>query len=251
MTYTPFDYLCNEPFYLSGIGHIKCPTLRDIRTIQYQTFSMYLNILSTSWYDYLKNSGSYEHYESLNKEQQAEFTVYNLLMLSTPAFLLDLLSYFTEGTVIFDECLFSFLVYEDNDGKKVKVGEINNENFEFFRDELRKILGIKKSESEEPKFKNEYARKLYEMMQHSPQTQKQEVDENYTLDNMIRKFCTHNKTGINLLNVWDLTYYQFMILFQEYAAARQYDYYDNMAANTFSFKKSSDYKPMDYMKKNK
>lgn len=66
---------------------------------------------------------------------------------------------------------------------------------------------------------------------------------------MIKKYCTHNKVGINILNVWDMTYYQFMQMFNEYCNGRQCDFNDLMAANTFSYKKSTDYNPLEYIKK--
>ena len=51
------------------------------------------------------------------------------------------------------------------------------------------------------------------------------------------------------MNVWDMTYYQFMKMFLEYRMGRQADINDMMAANSFSFKNSKDYKPMEYMNK--
>ena len=33
--FSDYDYLCDEPYFYEGIGHVKCPTLRDIRKITY------------------------------------------------------------------------------------------------------------------------------------------------------------------------------------------------------------------------
>ena len=49
--------------------------------------------------------------------------------------------------------------------------------------------------------------------------------------------------------VWDMTYYQFTKMFLEYRMGRQADINDMIAANSFSFKNSKDYKPMEYMNK--
>ena len=112
------------------------------------------------------------------------------------------------------------------------------------------VEGLKNQEEEqEQKFKNNTAKKLFEKLQKHAKEQKKKADENYTLDNMIKKYCTHNKVGINILNVWDMTYYQFSTMFNEYCNGRQCDFNDMMAANTFSYKKSTDYKPLDYIKK--
>ena len=74
------------------------------------------------------------------------------------------------------------------------------------------------------------------------------TDDDLKLGNMIKKYCTHNKVGINILNVWDMTYYQFNVMFSEYRTGRQMDFNDAMAANTFSYKDSSDYNPSLWMK---
>ena len=68
-------------------------------------------------------------------------------------------------------------------------------------------------------------------------------------DNLIKKYCTHNKVGINILNVWDMTFYQFNVMFAEYNIGRQMDFNDAMASNTFSYKEASDYKPMLWIEK--
>jgi len=247
--YSSFDYLCNEPFFIEGIGNVKCPTLRDIRKIKYRVFTLYINILTMSLETYLKTSNTLSEYQKLSSVQQADFTLYNVLVISSSQLLQELISFFINGTAVFDVDTLSFSIYEDHDDEKMLVGNIDNNNFEIFQTEIQRILGLKNPEQKQPAFKNDYARQLYEMFQSNEQNIKKNSDENYEIDNMILKFCTHNKTGINILNVWDMTYYQFSVMFREYNIARQYDYYDCMAANTFSFKKSSDYKPMDYMKK--
>lgn len=247
--FSAFDYLCNEPFFINGIGHIKCPTLRDIRLIHYQVFALYMNIISVSFESYLETSGLLADYEALNDAQKADYTMFHLLAVSSPELLCEIIRFFVCDLVAFDADNCTFLIYTEQNGDRKTLGTIHNGNFETFRLEVQRLLGIKKPEEKEPQFKNDYARKLYEMFQKNEKEQKKDADDNYSLDNMIRKFCTHNKTGINILNVWDMTYYQFLVMFHEYSSGRQYDYYDNMAANTFSFKKTSDYKPMDYMKK--
>lgn len=248
-TYSPFDYLSSEPIYVQGMGHLKCPTLRDIRRVHSQVFTLYMNIVSVPLETYLETSGLFPEYQRLPENERAEYTLFNLLVLSTPQLLLELIRFFVSDHVSFDADDCTFLIYTEQNGDKTQTGTIHNDNFEAFRFEVQRLLGVKKPDEQAPVFKNEYARKLYEMFQKHEKVKKAEPDDTYSLDNMIRKFCTHNKTGINLLNVWDLTYYQFLISFQEYTNARQHDYYDHVAANTFSFKKTSDYKPLDYMKK--
>lgn len=239
--YTSFDYLCNEPYYLSGIGNVKCPTLRDIRKITYQVFCFYLSLLSASQQEYCSLYGD---------SKTVKLSPYELLLYSNPQLLVGLLSFFLTVIPEFDSATASFIIYSlDNDGSRIKTGHIGSDNFDAFREKLQYIMGIRKTDEEGSRFKNDCAKRLFEKMQEGSRQRQKRQDENYTLDNMILKYCTHNKAGINILNVWDMTYYQFIHMFGEYCNGRQCDFNDLMAANTFSYKKSTDYKPLDYMQR--
>ena len=165
--------------------------------------------------------------------------------------LFGLINFFIKDNVEFRKDDLSFHVYieeTDNDGKisRNEVGVINSDNFDVFRNEVLKILGLKQIETKKPKYKTERARLLAEKIAKAksqlPKATKQ--DENMAFDNLIKKYCTHNKVGINILNVWDMTFYQFNTMFSEYNVGRQMDFNDAMASNTFSYKESSDYNPM-------
>lgn len=248
--YSDYDYLCNEPFFLEGIGHVKCPTLREIRQIHYSIFSIYVNILSMNLQDYLEFDEISKAYNHLTEAEQASITFFDTLLLSEPQLLYSILRFFFIDPVEYDARHHSFQVlYQDEPATAGQTGVIDRTNFDDFRSFLKQILGIARAEETAQKFKNDYAEKIYQKMQAHKRQEEAKQDSNLTLDNMIRKYCTHNKVGVNILNVWDMTYYQFIVMFNEYRNGRQYDYYDQMAANTFSYTKSSEYKPMDYMKK--
>lgn len=249
MNYTPFDYMCNEPYFINGIGNIKCPTLREIRKISYNIFSLYLSIISLPIESYIEIYKIEEVYKKLIDYDKSYCTLYYLLLFSNPNILIGFLNFFIVDNIAFNESINGFDIYQNIDGQKKVIGNINNDNFDLLKDELQYILGIKKTEEKEQVFKNKLAQKMYEKIQKHNKKQNQKFNENFELVNMIRKYCTHNKVGINILNVWEMTYYQFRIMFDEYCNARQYDFNDMMAANTFSYKNSSDYKPMEYMKK--
>lgn len=254
--YDDFDYLCNEPYFIPNIGTIKNPTLRDIRKLTHKLFMVYVNICSISLFDYLEQTDLKEKYELLSVEEKEKNNLFNLLLFGNTSLILGLVDFFIEDKFIFNKDDMSFHIYieeTDKDGKpyKQEIGIINANNFDIFRNEILKILGLKQIETKKPKYKTERARKLAEKIAKAksqlPKTSEQ--DKNMSFDNLIRKYCTHNKVGINILNVWDMTFYQFNTMFAEYNIGRQMDFNDAMASNTFSYKDSSDYKPMLWMEK--
>lgn len=250
--YSAFDYLCDEPYIIPGIGYFRCPTLRDVRRATYKVFLYYMNIISCSLEDYLKIHKVYDDYVLLSEEERQRNTLFYLLLEKEAEIFLSMVSLLVVGRFTVNTDDKSIEIYHESDGKYEKVGEINNDNFEYFREQMRYILGVKSiEESDELKFKNKIAEKLFAKMQKHESEKAKEKSSNgdYELDNMIKKYCTHNKVGINILNVWDMTYCQFLQIFNEYCYGRQCDINDDIAANTFTYKKSEDYKASDYIKK--
>ena len=248
--YSLVDLLCNESFNIPDIGAIRCPTLRDIRKITYKMFVFYTGILNSSTDDIIKQFKLDEILKGLDENERSKINAFHLLLIINRQILFDILNLFLIDQWKFYEEKLEFEVYRETDGDKEIIGHINAGNFDYFRGCVLYILGMKQSADVTPKYKNKLAQKLYERMQKSKNAKKKSnKDSVYTLDNMILKYCTHNKVGINILNVWDMTYYQFIKMFDEYSYGRTCDYHDQMAAHSFSYQKVSDYKPLDYMKK--
>lgn len=247
--YSDSDYLCNESFFIQGIGHLKCPTLREARKVTFNVFFLYISLISYTLEDYLKLCGLHEQYNVLSETEKQLNSLFHLLLYGNTSVLFGIISTFIADEFIFDENELVFKIYRVKDDSREQIGHIGADNFDKFREELQYILGTKTTEEHQQRFKNKLAQKMYEKMQRHAKEQSKKVDENMSFDNMIKKYCTHNKVGINILNVWDLTYYQFVQMFKEYCNGRQYDFNDMMAANTFSYKKSSDYNPQAYMSK--
>lgn len=245
--YTSFDYLCNEPFYVSGIGHIRCPTLRDIRKVTYRNFLMFVNTVSIPPEALLKLNIT----DAGNAGEDAKDgnSYFDFLLSANPRLLMAILDFFISDRIAFHSAKKEFDVLQSIDGREEVIGHITGSTFGLFRKELTFILGLSEPEKEQVQFKNKLARKMYHKLQVHDNQLKKKADSRFELDNMIRKYCTHNKVGINILNVWDMSYYQFMIMCSEYFNGRQYDIHDSMAAHSFQFKRAADYKPMDYMNK--
>lgn len=232
MLYTEYDYLSNESFFLDDIGNVKCPTLRDIRKITYSLFSVYVNLLTISKDEFLARENMLEKYNQLSDSQKEFNSIFRLLFTFTPTTLKDLVQHFSYGTVFLDINTMDIKIHDKN---RAVTGVINNSNFEYFRNSIASILGITNIETQKPKYKSERARILCEKLEKSKLKTHTSNDPNYTLDNMILKYCTYNTVGINMLNVWDLTYYQFIKLFCELVSAKEISYLNSIASNTFSF----------------
>lgn len=254
--YDDFDYLCNEPYFIPNIGTIKNPTLRDIRKLTHKLFMVYVNICSSSVDNYVGLINFREEYNQLSEDAIDKNSLFSFLLLTNIELLFGFIRFFIQENIVFKKDDMSFHIYieeTDKDGKpyKQEIGIINADNFDIFRNEILKILGLKQIETKKPKYKTERARKLAEKIAKAksqlPKTSEQ--DKNMSFDNLIRKYCTHNKVGINILNVWDMTFYQFNTMFAEYNIGRQMDFNDAMASNTFLYKESSDYKSMLWMEK--
>lgn len=244
--YLPYDYLCNEPFYIDGIGTVKCPTLRDIRKVTYRVYSVYLSMITGSLEDYLNITGLLEKYNNLSELEKQENNLFNLMLFRDTQLLFNMLSFFFVDRLNFNTETVSFDIYSND---KV-VGYLSSQNFDIFKNELQCILGIKDTEEQEVKYKNRLAKEMYDKFKNHNNKSKC-TDDTLEIENMIRKYCVHNKNGVNILNVWDLTYYQFISMFKEYCNARNCDFNYLMAASSFSYKKSSDYNPLEYLKKTK
>jgi hypothetical protein len=247
-SYSAFDYLCDESYFVQSIGFLKCPTLRDIRKVTFNVFLFLTNVLSSSLEDILELYKTLEEFNDMWHMGDKRITSpYFLLLYKDIDTMFRLLTIFIDGEIEFCAETMSFNIFKTIDRNKEQVGCLNDDNFDLFREQAQYILGIKSIEDKEQKFKNKIAQKIYDKLQTHAKEQNKNSDKNYTFDNMIKKYCTHNKVGINILNVWDMTYYQFMQMFSEYCNGRQCDFNDMMAANTFSYKKSTDYKPLEYM----
>lgn len=244
--YSAFDYLCDEPFAIPGIGHVNCPTLRNIRHITYRIFSLYLNLLNMSYEDYLLLPGADRLPAGQTDTPSDAGSLFSLLLSESPSLLLEMFNFFLTEGVLFDDASQSFLTYDSSEtGEPLISGCIGIHNFDSFRKDVMQILGIHKPSAREGKCKSKKARELLQKIEQAKKSLSREAkkDSAFTLDNMVKKYCTHNKVGINILNVWDMTFRQFQEMFQEYQFARQADYHDSLAANTFSYKEVSDYKP--------
>jgi hypothetical protein len=238
MELTHEDLIGDIPIYAEGIGHIKIPTLHEIWVTRYKTYEGMLRCLVYKLGDYLKDNNLQYKYD------ESKITFYDVIIQDS--YLLKfynlIFSFFIVENVLFDECNKVFIIWEEHDNKKIAIGQINKDNFDEIIDILLKVNYIKSVDEnyEKPKYKNNFAKKLVERMEKA--NVKKSQGNSTSFGKMISKYCADNKNGINILNVWDMTIYQFYDQFMQHNHIRQSDIQDMVYANTVSY---SDLKAYD------
>ena len=253
-----FELLCDEPIYIEGVGKIKIPTLRDIRKISYKTYEMLCGYLSVDLNKYIDITGLREQYNNLNSQDKAINTLYNLIICNKEfrEIYYIIFSFFISENLKFNTVTESFELYKVEfdeiklNKNQIITGIINNENFDLVRDCLLQINRIKEVEidNEPVIYKNEMARKLAERMAKAEKVRQEKNKDNMNFGKMISKYCADNKNGINLLNVYDMTIYQFLDQFTQNNHIRQSYIQDMVYANTVTFSDLKDYDSQLWLK---
>lgn len=208
MVLSKYDLISPSPYYMDGVGHVKAIKLSEIDALfdKVATYDAYTAIVS----------GNASTYVKLFKLEDAdEKTAYEILTHYREITNWALLAYnffFTEEVVYLDDAK-QFVLY-DKESDSV-TGYITAKNFEEVSSVIlqRCALSGGDRKAEEPKFKNEKARRNYEKMY--GKTPKDYADrENYDLGNIIAHLAAKGD-GLNILNIWDMSVYnvydQFMI----------------------------------------
>lgn len=234
------DLIGVDNICIDGIGHIKIPKLQEIWNLKYKIYELMINYLNVGL----------DRYLSIKNIETTE-TFYNLI-IKDKEFLniyFNIFTFFIIENVDFDFNNNSFVIFEQNDNTRNIVGKIDNSNFNDIREILLNVNYIKQqsSDEEKPIYKNELAKKMYEQMQKAKR--KQEEKNQLTFGKLVSKYCADNKNGINMLNVHQLTIYQFYDQWFEHNYIKQCDLQDVIYANTVNFNDVSKYDSQLWLKK--
>lgn len=224
MKFDYFDMLSGYPIYVSGVGHVKSPKLKEIcPTVGtgHWVYTLFLSALS--WdkedvFDYLKVM----KFRGENKLHRDEFTVFDIISLVTPLQDLykEILGFFISELVDWDPSRRMFITSVEDENGQSSVGQIDRDNFETVRDAIRQMnfIGLDKSAAE-PKFASEKAKELWERAQQYLRQQKTTGDAKYRLNNIISKLCAAHPS-YNFTNIFELTIFQLYDAFFEYGYIR-------------------------------
>lgn len=191
-----FDLISGAPIYVDDIV-VYPPTLGEIRQIGMRKYQECVSVLLSSPEDFLP----LEQIETLNVPRDPLIFITGVQPLRD-AFVASL-SFFLHQQV----------TYSDDTGYAASENIVSFDQLRTIRSIILKLCCVTDSQSAPPtKFRNEKARMIYEKIQkrklEQEKTKKKKGDPDMELSNLLSALCAFSPT-YNLLNVWDLTIYQF------------------------------------------
>ena len=241
--------------YVSGVGNIHSPYMKDIFRIGYESYKFYVGLLLMQPKDFFKmksmEAGSDDNiFDFLSDEDKKKFTSFSVLT-GTEKDRDELrlaLSIFISGTLDWDERFKAFLVNKiETDGKVSVDGVISNETFSKVCSVCLSLIGVKAKEKiEDLKFKNESARKFYERFQEKKEKAEAQKsrDPDFELPNMISVICAYH-SSLNYSNIASLTVYQVQDTFSRMIRKKQMD----MRDMNYSVWGGKDYDPKKWIER--
>jgi hypothetical protein len=249
--------LTNTPIYLQGIGFVKNPTLHDIfddRIMGYSNFEFIKKFLYIDMNTFLKITNQEVVYKQLSNSEKEIYTLFRFMVVTpqTKEIIDNLLSFFIYGRYEFNKANLTYKIYDiDNQ----TVGFITNENYNDFIHCIMQICCLKvPTQKTSEKYKNQKAKEFYESFQKKKdenlkQQQKNEGDSSQELPFLISKYCSWNTSGINILNIWELTLFQFYDQFKELNYQKQVRMSDDIYTHSLTFKEATQYDTQTWLKK--
>lgn len=200
-TVDAFTLISGRPYPYQELLNIKPPSLDMIRRVGYAQYNWYLSVLLSTPDDFLEALGvDVSEIEDLPKDPLIFMTLFPLLRNE----LISAVSFFIDRP----------LVYDDEIGYTVGDMVVSLEMLRDIRSIILQLCCVEDTVTPPKKFRNEKARKIYELIQsrkaeqakNTKKVRKENPDT--ALPNLISAFCAFSPS-YNLTNVWGLTIYQF------------------------------------------
>lgn len=218
-----------------SIGSIKKPTLREIAELSFDKFSFYemmLKLTPELYYENMCSPEDKEWWESMPQSERDKVNIFDVVIKNEKLYtiFLEVFNYFFEETIIFREGYFIILKddveitgeLKPEDIKKHVKFAISSASFQDVLNIIQQVCGIYDGEGEEPKFKNNRARRMFEKMKKGQKKEKKKVDKNLTLPNIISALCNKHPS-LNYTNIWELTVFQLIDAFNRTQINSVYD----------------------------
>lgn len=221
-----YSLLCPTPIRLS-IGSIKKHTLREIGEfsfIRFRVYEVYLLLTPTTYYNSLATDEEKAYWELVPEEQKLQTTLYDLILMHTHLReqFTEIFNFFFIERVIFKDNIFYILNTDDYDTPDDQIeltddivtGSINYQNIYAVLDIIRQVCCIKSDDpldEQQPVFKNEKAKRLYEKMLKAKEEEKKRKEQKELLDSSVPNIISSTAAkcpGLNIINIWDATLFQ-------------------------------------------
>lgn len=212
-----FDLLSPSPIYLTNVGSLSKPTLREIGdVIGYDIYQSYLSTLRLTPDKYYASGDEADWYNSLNPEEKKKITLYHLATTDKELFnyFMMVFSFFFIDKIMFDNDRKLFLLSDGTKNEKgdlVFTGIIDKNNFNEICNAILKTNGIETTVENDDlsQVKSPRLKKIMEKLKagRSKLNQTKKLDSRMELANIISAIATsHN--SLNIVNIWDATVYQ-------------------------------------------
>ena len=227
------DLLSGDSIPVNGIAHFHSPHLYELnpnKGIGAWKYNLYLNIMSWGQDEIIKflRTATKRGWKALDKAEN--ITVFQLITIID--YVRDLfiegIGFFIDENIEWDKNERCYITKDKS--TQERYGLIDENNFEDVRDMILQMNYINLGNKGKPtKFDSPAAEQLWKRAQQYMINQKKRApDKKMALGNLISKLCA-GQTGYTLLNIYELTVFQF------YDQFFQYQYLKAMSMNDTVF----------------
>lgn len=218
-----FDLLSPAPVYISRVGGIVSPKLKDIASIGINTYQYYLTILLMDLKAYFTMLGQQEQFNLLSEEQKSQLSIFDFLTSNDDSInlLQTILNFFINENVIYSNEHKAFLVQKENE----TIGIISKEIYPQVCNIICQRNCIKSNQEEDlSKIKSKKALEIMKKLQkgRTEKAKHSKADKNMELGNIISAVANKSQS-LNILNIWELTVYQLWDCFSRLTNNSIYD----------------------------
>ena len=217
-----FELISPSPFKIKHVGTIKKTQLKDIEIISFQTYQIYLSIIS------MTTERFYENYPQSDISQiQNSQSIFDLMTSvdELRSLLLEALNFFFIEEIQYDSTIDSFITYQNDQ----PIGLISSKYWPDIRKVIAQIHHVTIDEDIQS-IKNTKAKKIMEKIQKGRKKLQaaKSTDKNRSMENVISVLACY-AYNINYINIWELTVYQ---LWDQFERFQINEVYTLMSMNT-------------------
>lgn len=222
-SFTKLELNYTGSLYVSGVGHIRCPTINEIieggGEDAYNNRIMVLLYTKSQLAENINSDLSDDLLKELNNTPLFIFLIAND---ATREVLLETLSFFFDEQVVFDESTSSFLTIDRNSGES--IGSVNYINYEEVRGLIlqRNYMSLPKESVVKKKSKRAMEREAKIAEGRKKSKKYKDRQESMRLDNITSKLAARSPS-LNIQDVYKLTIYQLYDQFTELNISLQID----------------------------